>query len=290
MRPWILLRRLWQGNGMSWSAYTTPGEVFGQASLACYGVGQQTGRLGRMIERELPSYALVIITEGNGNFRSASMTAPVRAPALIWLFPGVSHGYEPDVNGWTEYWLLFGGSCCAVFETLGLWDRSVPVVTLQSAPPALRSTFEKLRQAVDDPSALAQITVSVLAQQILLGAVRAAAPASDPPAGSRRILANFSALASTPMSMPERARHLEVSPAQLRTALRQTTGRNPHDFLMQLRLSRAQTMLVETEQTVASIAHQVGFEDPAYFSRFFARKVGVPPSEFRRSQVRGIAP
>ncbi|GAC1328826.1 MAG: hypothetical protein NVS3B11_09160 [Collimonas sp.] len=32
----------------------------------------------------------------------------------------------------------------------------------------------------------------------------------------------------------------------------------------------------------ASIAYELGFQDPAYFSRLFKKRMGVTPKEFRR--------
>jgi len=36
-----------------------------------------------------------------------------------------------------------------------------------------------------------------------------------------------------------------------------------------------------TDQSVATIARQVGYDDPLYFSRIFRRVHGVSPSEYR---------
>jgi AraC family transcriptional activator of pobA len=38
--------------------------------------------------------------------------------------------------------------------------------------------------------------------------------------------------------------------------------------------------------SVAEIAYAVGFEDPAYFSRFFTRHVGQPPRTYRAARER----
>jgi len=44
----------------------------------------------------------------------------------------------------------------------------------------------------------------------------------------------------------------------------------------------AKRNLVYTSMTVSVVSHTLGFSDPAYFTRFFKREVGVSPKEFRR--------
>ena len=43
-------------------------------------------------------------------------------------------------------------------------------------------------------------------------------------------------------------------------------------------------MLLYSQLSVTDIAYAVGFEDPAYFSRFFARHVGQPPRSWRAAR------
>ena len=37
--------------------------------------------------------------------------------------------------------------------------------------------------------------------------------------------------------------------------------------------------------SVTQVAYYLGFEDPAYFSRFFARRMGISPRAFRRGEA-----
>lgn len=46
-------------------------------------------------------------------------------------------------------------------------------------------------------------------------------------------------------------------------------------------LQEARRMLRFSGMPVGEISYQLGFADPAYFSRFFTRRAGVPPSQFR---------
>ncbi len=43
----------------------------------------------------------------------------------------------------------------------------------------------------------------------------------------------------------------------------------------------AKRALLYSNMTIAEVAYHLGFEDPAYFSRFFAKVVGRSPRAFR---------
>jgi transcriptional regulator GlxA family with amidase domain len=62
----------------------------------------------------------------------------------------------------------------------------------------------------------------------------------------------------------------------------------PRDYLLTIRLNRAKDLLAATDLPVASVARRVGYEDPAYFTRLFTRRAGLPPREFRTQQFRGV--
>lgn len=59
-------------------------------------------------------------------------------------------------------------------------------------------------------------------------------------------------------------------------------GISPMDYLNQLRLNKACSLLEETEFTVEHIAHACGYESRNYFCRFFAKSMKLTPSEYRR--------
>ncbi len=67
------------------------------------------------------------------------------------------------------------------------------------------------------------------------------------------------------------------------TLFRKLTGYAPIDFHIRQRIRRACRLLDTTQGTVASIAAEVGFEDPYYFSRCFHRIMGVAPRTYRKA-------
>jgi transcriptional regulator GlxA family with amidase domain len=62
----------------------------------------------------------------------------------------------------------------------------------------------------------------------------------------------------------------------------QATGMAPLEYVHTLRLEEAKQMLEAGDQAVEAIANEVGYEDAAFFSRLFRRKVGLTPVQYRR--------
>jgi AraC family transcriptional activator of pobA len=75
---------------------------------------------------------------------------------------------------------------------------------------------------------------------------------------------------------------LNVTPAQLRAASLEVTGKPPVRVLDERILLEAKRTLTYTNMTIAETAYSLGFSDPAYFSRFFSRLAGESAGSFRK--------
>lgn len=74
---------------------------------------------------------------------------------------------------------------------------------------------------------------------------------------------------------------LGVSERQLRAACLKIAGQPPTHMIQKRILLEAKRALLYSNMTVAEVAYHLGFSDPAYFSRFFARATGKSPRAFR---------
>lgn len=75
---------------------------------------------------------------------------------------------------------------------------------------------------------------------------------------------------------------LGLSAERLNRLVRAETGDNAQALLHARLVREACRRLVHIAAPVSRIAFELGFEDAAYFSRFFRRHVGVAPGEYRR--------
>ncbi|MDR0886213.1 MAG: response regulator [Clostridiales Family XIII bacterium] len=56
------------------------------------------------------------------------------------------------------------------------------------------------------------------------------------------------------------------------------------DYLNQIRIGKAKELLQNTEMNLSEICYEVGYNDPAYFSKMFKKLTGLSPSKFRRGE------
>ena len=99
------------------------------------------------------------------------------------------------------------------------------------------------------------------------------------PSLSRPLLLYPGVFASPVAAMVERS---GMSERSFKRRFESATGLAPLAYVHALRLEEAKQMLETTNASIESIAREVGYEDPGFFSRLFKREVDLAPAEYRR--------
>lgn len=79
------------------------------------------------------------------------------------------------------------------------------------------------------------------------------------------------------------ADELCISEVYLNEAVKKSTGMTPSQWINATIMLEAKRLLRSTTSTVKEVAHELGFEDHAYFSRLFKKNTAMTPLEFRRT-------
>lgn len=74
---------------------------------------------------------------------------------------------------------------------------------------------------------------------------------------------------------------LNISTSTLNRICRQHLNMSAKGFIAQRILAEAKRRLIYTRQPLEEISYQLGFTDPAYFSRVFSKAEGMPPGAYR---------
>lgn len=74
-----------------------------------------------------------------------------------------------------------------------------------------------------------------------------------------------------------------ISIRQMNRLVKQEIGVSIIEWLHQIRIERAKSLLTGSDEKVISVANMVGYDDPAFFSTLFTRLVGCPPGKYREN-------
>jgi AraC family transcriptional activator of pobA len=144
---------------------------------------------------------------------------------------------------------------------------------------------ESARAATGRDSALHGLLTTLLTN-VLRISEGTAAPAPGAANREREMVARFRAAVERRyrghLGVGVYAREIGTSEAALRKACVRVAGQSPTQLIHARMLIEAERQLRYTGMSITQIAYYLGFEDPAYFSRFFTKGIGASPRSFRR--------
>ena len=86
-------------------------------------------------------------------------------------------------------------------------------------------------------------------------------------------------------SAPELCRAVGMGRTNLYAKIKALTDHSPARLIRNTRLTRAKELLKTSDLNISQIAFEVGFQDPAYFSRAFSKEFGISPNKYRNSCI-----
>ena len=103
----------------------------------------------------------------------------------------------------------------------------------------------------------------------------------DDPDSLERVRARIGQEFDRPLTTEHLARSAGMSRRHLRRAFAERFGLTPRAYLERSRMTRAASLLRDTDCLIKEVAAQVGFSDPNNFSTVFKRFHGLSPEAFR---------
>lgn len=230
-----------------------------------------------------------------------------RAPALVWLPVGEARSFEVRA-GARGYLLsvaedLVGrGEVASAEADLPLRQIADTVHTVHPDPQSANlALLERCFASIDDElhqNAVGAATVIAAQIRVILTLIHRLSDAViESHAGHRpgsiafqRFLQVLELHFREHWNVAAYANALGISERRLFSATMRATGKPPLALIHDRILREACLRLEQSPLAVAQIAYGLGFRDPAYFSRFFKRYVGLAPGAYRRARQGEIPP
>ena len=237
----------------------------------------------------------ILVLHGRGASVVEGVVVEYAPPAVVIVPAGTVHGFEFEPG--TEGFVL--SLTDDLLRSIAQRDPRVArlfekPVTLRFPQAALRATdlaqsFKMLTREFGHAETGRSLALEGLLRVILANVLRlshAPAESKDAMAGRHRgLVTRFRELIETAFrdgwSLAEYASALNVSPSRLRSACLSVTEQSPMQLVHARILLEAKRQLLYTSTSVSEIAYGLGFDDPAYFTRFFSQRTGLSPRGFR---------
>ncbi|MGV0743674.1 helix-turn-helix transcriptional regulator [Mycolicibacterium sp. XJ870] len=202
-----------------------------------------------------------------------------------------------------DVWVVPAGDKCASlvegdtaeYCEIAIPDRLLGPTTLiprvKHRDPLIHQMVERIYAVADRDDAPARLLTDSLGETLRLVITNVCA-VNPPPITERTPQTLDSATRSMIVAFLEDSLDSEItleSLAQLAnmpvggfiSAFRAAFQTTPYQYLLDLRIERAKSLLRHTTRTVADISRAVGFSSPNHFATAFRRRVGVSPRAYR---------
>lgn len=242
------------------------------------------------VKRSFGTVNFSLILNGGGEYHAAGRQWEVRAPCIITQWPGEPLRYGPTggSQSWDEIYLIFHPGQEEAFREAGFLCASRPAWRIRQFESVGRLIDQLLDLSRTPTREGAADRVDRLAEGLLLESLLGE-PGNDSDPAARAVLQLRRRIREQPSLQPDweaEATRNGIAPATFRRHWQRLVGDSPNRYLTAVRMREARRLLVETRLPVATIAEQVGYEDPLYFSRRFREQVGVTARDYRREHQR----
>ena len=99
----------------------------------------------------------------------------------------------------------------------------------------------------------------------------------------RRVTAYMSERLDQEVGLRELAQLINLSRFHFCTSFRLATGQTPREWLIARRIERACKLLAQPSLSITKVGLAVGYATPSAFAATFHKRMGMTPSEFRRT-------
>ena len=238
------------------------------------------------IRREFRTVDFQFILKGCGRLRYGKRTIPIKAPCVFVAWPGayLEFGPEPEGATWEQLFMVYDSGLASMFDAWDIHPSRKPVWPIAS-PQTIRNLINELIGCMRNVNALGMVDrIDRVCERLLLESrlEQAVPPKTPHDADLDHIRRHLSRNLDQRYDAEVLARQYGMAEVTFRRYWTARFGTPFKRDIMNLRMQEACRLLTETDREIKEIAGALGFGDPLYFSRRFAKLMGDPPTEYRK--------
>jgi AraC-like DNA-binding protein len=220
------------------------------------------------------------ITKGSGFIRVDGKEYPLKKDFVAFYnFGAHSKIFTKDSSMKYRFLTLDGPAASVIMKGLKL--EGPP----QKAFPCPEEAFEDFSESLRKQGPRAELETSFRLYGFLTelsAELNNKIKTGDNETFSEKAIAILNAHAYTPDGgVAQAADEMQLERSVFSRRFKEATGIPPKEHIDQMRLQKALSLLLDKQMPVKEVSEACGFSAPGYMAKFFKKKMGVSPSEFR---------
>ena len=232
---------------------------------------------------------LVFISDGAGVYNINTNSYSLKKGSILIVEKGAIHSLSSSEDSPLSCWT------CAIsdYKLLDMPERGYmlpanlsPCLEAGIHEDSIHMLFEELKYFAECKTKTSLATCDMLASalaSIYYEIFRSMPKAErhEAPTFVRDILIYINENYTSPISLKQLSQIFHISSDHISHEFSRVYGISPINYVIDRRLNEAKWMLINTEDSLTSISHKVGYENTWHFSNLFQKRLKYPPLKFR---------
>ena len=238
----------------------------------------------RWVDHRFDSFNYSLILSGAGFYERNGIPVPLAVPCVITQLPGLPVRYGPArAQTWEELSFIFRPESLEPLTAKGLIGAETwmwPISNIDAVRRAVRELKVAIDSTLNVPGDYDRL--DLLVERVLMETLLPGWGTGDP--GSLAVVRAVRKILASPdgtCRFEKIAREHGLSYSTFQRNWKRFYSESPGQYQINARISASCRLLTESSSRIVDIAEATGFDDPAYFSRLFHRRIGMSPSEYR---------
>lgn len=240
------------------------------------------------------AYVLHIVKKGKGTLEINKKTYELEAGDAFLIPPGTEAWYEADKEDpWCYMWLGFVGirsDECVNSAGFSLRNPVRKLACVKKINEYIDQMLEAYQLSYANElkrNGLLHMVFAELIEDYLQNSVNTGGVAAHPYPGSvyvKHAMEYITHHYNERLRINELADYIGVNRSYLTSSFKKNVGCSPQEFLVDLRMKKAKSLLKQTDMPISGVANAVGYTDQLAFSKAFKRYSGMSPRMYKEEK------
>lgn len=240
-------------------------------------------------DQPINEYVLIYCVDGNGWYQLRNREYKVSKGQFFILPAGIPHIYGAEEGHfWTIYWVHFSGELAGIYAE-GAQVPQMINITQDSRISDRNNIFEEILTTLQQSYEMEYLRYASSVLHHYLASMRFLRQYRD--ASGKQVEFDPTDAAIHYMkenignciTLQDVLHYVGYSQSHFSAMFKKSTGQSPLNYFNKLKMEFACQLLRDTDLKINQICYKVGIEDNFYFSRLFAKVIGMSPTQYRET-------